>query len=179
MEFTKVVESRRSIRSYQEGVSIPQADLEAMIKCAQEAPTWKNSQTGRYYVISTPKKVKEVIENSLPEFNQNSSSNASAIIVTTFEKNRAGFDREGNPDNELGNEWGAYDLGLQNMLLTLKATELGYDTLIMGIRNSEALRKDLSIADSQEVVAVIALGKRTSDANKPKRKDLDHIATFF
>lgn len=178
MEFTELVEARRSIRAFNPDATVEKADLEAMVLMAGQAPTWKNSQTGRYFVVHTPEMVEKVKANTLPAFNQKSCADAQALIVTTFEKNRAGFDREGNPDNELGNEWGAYDLGLQNMLLTLKATELGYDTLIMGIRDGEALRKELNIPDSQEVVAVIAVGKRVADANKPPRKELDHIATF-
>lgn len=101
------------------------------------------------------------------------------LIITTFEKKRAGFDREGNPENEIGDEWGAYDLGLQNQLLLLKARELGLDTLVMGIRDGEALRKELDIPESQEVVAVISLGYRDIDPDMPKRKNLEDIAKFF
>ena len=46
MEFTSLVESRRSIRAYKEGTTISRDDLEAMIKCAGQAPSSKNSQTG-------------------------------------------------------------------------------------------------------------------------------------
>ena len=46
-----------------------------------------------------------------PEFNQKSSENASALIITTFETKISGFNREQVPDNELGDMWGAYDLG--------------------------------------------------------------------
>lgn len=179
MEFQALVEARRSVRAFDASKEVSLADLEEMIRCAQQAPTWKNSQTGRYYVISSAEKLAEIKTNCLPEFNQKSCADAPALIVTCFEKNRAGFDREGNADNELGNEWGAYDLGLTNMLLCLKAKELGYDTLIMGIRDGDALRKELTIPDSQEVVAVIAVGKRATDPSTPPRKDLDHVAKFF
>ena len=99
--------------------------------------------------------------------------------MTAFEKNLSGFDQEGNPENELGNEWGAYDLGLQNAYLILKAKELGLDTLIMGLRDEEALRKALDISKSQEVASVIALGYRESDVTAPKRKELDQVVKFF
>ena len=101
------------------------------------------------------------------------------MIITTFEKKRAGFDREGNADNELGDEWGAYDLGLQNENLILRAKELGLDTLIMGIRDGERLREKLAIPDSQEVVAVIALGYAAAEASMPKRKPVEDIVKFF
>lgn len=179
MEFMELVEKRRSIRAYKAGTSIEQSAIEEMIRCAQQAPTWKNSQTGRYYVVSTPEKLAAVKANCLPQFNQDNCKDAPVLIVTAFEKNRSGFDREGNADNELGNEWGAYDLGIQNALMVLKATELGLDTLIMGIRSGEALREELNIPDSQEVVSVIAVGYRDADPEKPKRKELEKVATFF
>lgn len=179
MELMKAMETRRSIRAYKQGESIEKSVLEELVKAAQLAPSWKNSQTGRYYVVQTPEKVEEVKKATLPEFNQNSCKDAPALIVTTFVKNRAGFHREGNPDNELGNEWGAYDLGLANQNLLLKAAELGLDTLVMGIRDEKALRTQLSIPEDQEVVAVIAVGYRQEDAEMPKRKELEKVAVFF
>lgn len=179
MEFMNLVESRRSIRSFKPDTTIEQSVLEELIHCAQEAPTWKNTQTGRYYVVQTPEKVADIKTKCLPEFNQNSCKDAPVLIVTTFVKNIAGFNREAVADNELGNEWGAYDLGLQNSLMVLKATELGLDTLIMGIRDHEALRAELEIPETEEVVAVIAVGYRNADAVRPKRKDFEKIAKFF
>lgn len=181
MEFSSLLLSRRSIRSYKSDVSVPRGDIEKMLFAAQLAPSWKNSQTGRYYVVSDPQKLASV-RNALPEFNQKNSANAPVLVITAFEKNRSGFNQDGTPTNELGNEWGAYDLGLQNQNFVMKARELGYDTLIMGIRDAVELRTILGIPDSQEVAAVIALGKRADDlANiePPKRKALDDIAKFF
>lgn len=179
MELMKVMETRRSIRNYKEGQTVEKSTVEELIKAAQLAPTWKNSQTGRYYAVITPEKLEAVKKNCLPEFNAKNVANAPVLIVTTFVKNRAGFDREGNPDNELGNEWGAYDLGLCNQNLLLKATELGLDTLVMGIRNEKALRQELSIPEDQEVVSVIGVGYRAEDAEMPKRKELEKVVTFF
>lgn len=49
----------------------------------------------------------------------------------------------------------------------------------MGIRDGEALRKELDIPESQEVVAVISLGYRDIDPDMPKRKNVEDIAKFF
>ena len=54
MELTQLVENRRSIRSYKAGMAVAKNDLKEMIKCAIEAPSWKNSQTARYYVVNIP-----------------------------------------------------------------------------------------------------------------------------
>lgn len=177
MTLNEVLDTRRSIRAFKTD-AVSKEQIEEMVAAAQKAPTWKNSQTGRYYVALSAEKLEEVKKECLPEFNANSSANAPALIVTTFEKTRAGFDREGNPDNELGDEWGAYDLGLANMALLLKATELGLGTLVMGIRDGEKLRKAFDIPDSQEVVAVIAVGYPDIDPAMPKRKEMETILTY-
>ena len=97
----------------------------------------------------------------------------------TIPNNRDGFDNDGNPVNEAGDGWGYYDLGLQNENLLLKATELGLDTLVMGIRDGEAIREMLNIPETENVVAVIAVGYKAKEANMPKRKEVEEIAKFF
>ena len=179
MELTKAIEDRRSIRAYKAGTTIEKDVIEELIKAAQLAPSWKNSQTARYYVVLSEEKLTSVKEKCLPEFNRNNCADAPALIVTTFVKNRAGFERDGSPSTELGNEWGAYDLGLQNQNLLLKAIDLGLDTLVMGIRDAKAIREELSIPDDQEVVSVISVGYRNADAEMPKRKEVEQIATFY
>lgn len=179
MELVQAIETRRSIRSYQEDATVTLDQVKELIRCAGQAPSWKNSQTGRYYVVMTPEKIDEVAKETLPEFNAKNCVNAKALIITTFEGKRAGFDREGNPDNELGDMWGAYDLGLQNENLVLRARDMGLDTLIMGIRDGEKLRAMLEIPESQVVVAVISLGVRSQDAMAPKRKEVDSIMKVF
>ena len=179
MELDTVLENRRSIRQYKEGQMISKEMVEQLIDAAILAPSWKNSQTGRYYVVSSKEMLEKVKMESLPEFNQESSKNAPVLIITAFEKNRSGFTREGKEENELGNGWGCYDLGLQSENLLLKATELGLGTLVMGIRNSEKIRELLSIPDTQEIVSVIAVGYFDTSVDKPKRKDVNDITKFY
>ncbi|WP_367932072.1 nitroreductase family protein, partial [Enterocloster citroniae] len=104
---------------------------------------------------------------------------APLLIVTAFVKNHSGHDNQGNPVNEVGNGWGCYDLGLHDSHLILKAKDLGLDTLIMGIRDADALRELLDIGQDQEVVSVIAVGYRDIDPAGPGRKGLDETARFY
>lgn len=174
MDFETLVAARRSVRAYKKGVTVTEEQIEKMVTCAQNAPSWKNSQTGRYYAAITPEAV-EKVRSALSPYNANNTANASAYVVATFVTNRSGFERDGSPTNELGNEWGAYDLGLQNGLLLLKAKEEGLDSLVMGLRDSESLRKALDIPETEAVMSVIALGVRDIEPEKPPRKDLAAI----
>lgn len=172
MEFSELIQSRRSVRAYQAGRAVTEEMITELMSAVQLAPTWKNSQTGRYYAAITPEKC-EAVRACLPAFNQKSSANA-ALIVTTFVKAVSGH-TSGQPDNELGDQWGAYDLGLQNAYLLLKARDMGLDTLIMGLRDAAALREILGIPAEEQVAAVLALGWREGEPVFRPRKQLEEI----
>lgn len=177
MQLQEALEKRRSVRSYQ-STPVEKEKIEEIIKAAALAPSWKNSQVTRYYVVGGSRMLQEV-KTALPEFNRRNVENAPVLIVTTIVKNRSGFNADGTPSNELGNGWGCYDCGLQSANLLLKATELGLSTLVMGIRDSGKLRAILQIPDQEAVVAVIGLGYSDEDPQMPKRKNLEEIVRFF
>ena len=133
MEFQELISARRSVRGYDAAVS--HDELVRILKEAQQAPSWKNQQTSRCYVVETPEILEDFRAAVLPAFNQKSSAKA-ALIVTTYVKDVVGFN-DGVPANEIGNGWGAYDLGLHDAYLILAAKNAGYDTLIMGLRDAE------------------------------------------
>lgn len=179
MELDGVLRQRRSMRKYQPGRKVTREQVEEMLKAAILAPSWKNSQTSRYYVVMTDDMVMQVKEKCLPSFNQINSGDAPVLIVTSFVKDRSGYERDGTPSNELGNGWGCYDLGMHNENMILKAKDLGLDTLVMGIRDAGRLREMLSIGEDEEVVSVIAVGYGNAQSEMPKRKDIQEIARFY
>ena len=175
MEFKELIAARRSVRGYEAGIG--HEALVNILKEAQQAPSWKNQQTSRCYAVETPEVLEELRASALPSFNQNSSAHA-ALIVTTYVKDVVGFN-EGTPANEIGNGWGAYDLGLHDAYLILAAKNAGYDTLIMGLRDADVLRNKLGIPDNEEIMSVIAVGKRSAEPSAKPRKDLNEVVRFF
>ena len=85
MELTHVLEARRSIRKY-EYKPVRREDIEQMIQAATLAPSWKNSQTARYHVVTSEAMLQEIKENCLPEFNRNNAQNAPVLIICSFVK---------------------------------------------------------------------------------------------
>ena len=49
MELQKCLETRKSIRKYK-NTPVAKETIQELIKAAQLAPSWKNTQTSRYYV---------------------------------------------------------------------------------------------------------------------------------
>ena len=176
MEFQELICARRSVREY-EG-AIDHDTLAGILREAQRAPSWKNQQTSRCYVIETPETLEDFRAAVLPSFNRNSSAKA-ALIVTTYVRDIVGFSDDHTPVNEIGNGWGAYDLGLHDAYLILAAKNAGYDTLIMGIRDGDAIRARLGIPENEEIMSVIAIGKGGAEPAMRPRRNLDEVVRFY
>ena len=179
MEFQTLIENRRSVRKYSPNTDISKEQIQQLIKAALEAPSWKNTETGRYYCVLSEDMKQKLRKECLCYANNDIKTEHAALIVTTFVHNRAGYQKDGTPDNEIGNGWGCYDLGLQNENLILKAAELGLSTLIMGLRNADKIREMLSIPESETIVAVIAVGTADEEPSRPKRRELEDVLKFF
>ncbi len=126
MELQTAMETRRSIRGYDSSKQVTQEELFTLVAAAQQAPSWKNTQTARYDMVCSEEMKTKVLKDCLPPFNAKNAAGAAVLIVTSYVKNRSGFHlKNGIPENEVGNGWGMYDLGLQNENLLLKAKEMG------------------------------------------------------
>ena len=174
--FDEVLSSRRSVRSYDSSKKISEAEVRELIKDVQEAPSWANQQPTKYYVAISEEKLAAV--QDMVGGNKERIKDAPVLIVSTFEKGKSGF-FQGGQANEVGDGWGAYDNGLSNCYLILKARAMGFDTLIMGMRDADALRTLFEIPENETIMAVISLGYRASEPSRPEHRPLDEIVRFY
>lgn len=174
MELQKCIDERRSIRKFLDKPVSKDLILE-IVKAAQKAPSWKNSQVSRYYVAD---ETRDEIFACLPGFNQNSTENAPVYIVSTIVKNRSGFERDGSYSSHLKDGFQYFDNGLQVQNFCLKAYELGLGTLIMGLYDVDKVREILEIPAEQEIVSIIALGYPDIEPVMPIRKPTEDIVIF-
>ena len=150
--------------------------MRTLLTAVQEAPSWANFQPSKYYVAIGKEKL-EAVQN-LVGGNKDRIINAPVLIVSTFEKGKSGF-FDGKATNEIGDGWGAYDNGLSNCYLIMQARAMGFDTLIMGMRDSDGLRKEFNIPAEETVMAVIALGYRSGEPKQPGHRPFDEVVKFF
>jgi len=174
--FDEVLASRRSVRSYDPSRKISKAEVRELLLAAQDAPSWANMQPTKYYVAISAEKLAAV--QDLVGGNKERIKDAPVLIVSTFERGKSGFFR-GSQTNEVGDGWGAYDNGLSNCYLILKARAMGFDTLIMGMREADKLRQLFDIPQDETVMAVIALGYRKDEPRRPMHRKLDEIVKFY
>ncbi len=177
MELQKCLEGRRSIRKYQDK-EISREQLNELFKAALLAPSWKNSEVSRYYVIDTKEK-KEEFKKYLPQFNVNNTENCSAYIVSTVVDGKSGYTVEGEYATHLKEGFECFDNGLQVQNLCLKAYEMGFGTLIMGLYDEAGIREYLNVPDGEIIVTVLSVGYPDIEPNMPKRKELDEVVTYI
>ena len=156
MEFQTLIENRRSVRKYSSHTNVTKEQIQQLVQAALEAPSWKNTETGRYYCVLSEDMSQKLRKECLCYANNDVKTEHAALIVTT-----------------------CYDLGLQNENLILKATELGLSTLIMGLRDGNKIREMLSIPESETIVSVIAVGKADEEPSRPRRRELEDVLKFF
>jgi len=51
MEFQTLIENRRSVRKYSSHTNVTKEQIQQLVQAALEAPSWKNTETGRYYCV--------------------------------------------------------------------------------------------------------------------------------
>ena len=176
MELIRCINERRSIRRYK-SAEITVSEIEALIKAAQMAPSWKNSQTARFFVAHSDSYKAKMVD-ALPDFNKGRATNASCIIVTAVVKGISGYTSEGDSATHLGHGFECFDNGLAVQNLCLKAYDMGYGTLIMGLYDEKKVRDVFEIPENMNVVAVIAVGKADIDPTAPQRKETNEVLTI-
>ena len=174
--FDQIVATRRSVRSYDGTKTITKEQVCEVLAAAQEAPSWINYEPTKYYVAMSPDKIAAVKE--AVGRNKDRLDGVSALIVSTFERSKSGF-VDGVQRDPIGDIWGGHDCGLSTAFLILKARAMGFDTLIMGGRDADALRATFSIPENETVMAVIALGYRKDEPQRPPRRPFDEVVKFF
>lgn len=176
--FDEIIGERRSVRHYDPAKPVSREMVETLIRSAIEAPSWKNQQTSRYYVV-TSSEMRERLKECLWPKNRVTVKDAPVLIVTSFVKGVVGFESDATPSNELRDGWGIYDLGLHNAFLLLKATDMGLDSIVLGLRDADAIRALLEIPEDEVIVSVIGVGYRSEDSVRPHRKEVEDIAKFY
>ena len=97
MEFQTLIENRRSVRKYSSHTNVTKEQIQQLVQAALEAPSWKNTETGRYYCVLSKDMSQKLRKECLCYANNDNKTEHAALIVTTFVHNRAGFQTDGTP----------------------------------------------------------------------------------
>ena len=173
MKFSELIEARRSMRKYAKA-EISRDEMAKIVEEALNAPSWKNTETTRYYAAIGDDAKAKIWGDALPSFNAASSANAAALVAVSFVPGESGYMGD-TPADELGDMWGAYDCGLASSYFVLAAKNHDWDTLIMGIRDTAKVKSILGIPEKEMLMSVIAVGKSAQPYFKNPRKSVADV----
>lgn len=157
MDFTKVVETRRSIRRYK---SDPVSDdlIKAMFEAARIAPSASNRQPWHFIVVKDAEKKKMMRLNEW-------ATQAPVVIA-------------GCVDSTLSPRFHLVDFAIAFEHIVLTAANLGLGTCWMGRLEDETIKKVLSIPEHIKLVAVTPLGYPDEKPEPKIRKSLSEIVHY-
>jgi nitroreductase len=175
MEILEAIKNRRTIRVYKT-TTVPQEILYSILEAGRLAPSWANTQTWRWVVITDQNRKTEIVNNIMRPGNRGASAVKSApvLIAACAEVNKAGF-RDGQPSTDKGGYWYMFDaaLALENMVLTAESFGLG--TLFIGGMNSNKLEALLEVPQGYVCVILMALGYPDEKPEARPRKVINEL----
>lgn len=172
MEVREAIEKRRSVRRYQEGEEVSDADIAQILEAGRRAPSWENLQPWRFVVVRSPE-LREKVADCLVDPNPATKGvkAASALIVLV------GVPEEGAVHQD--KPFWMVDCGIAGQQMVLRAVELGIGTVWASLLDSRKLAEVLNLPEGMECVGVFPLGYPRPDIESKKRtprKEMEEIA---
>lgn len=199
----QIMEDRKSVRKYKEGVTIPQEKLMELLQLATTAPSSSNMQPWRFLVIQDEEAKKELLPIA---FNQEQIVKSSATIailgdMKMYENAQAIYDANVEQrfmsreiaDNMIQNSLNLYagltdealkgviqfDAGLISMQIMLLAKDMGYDTVPMGGFNKQQFAEHFKLPENEFPVVLISIGEAATPAYGSSRIPAEQLTRFI
>lgn len=170
MEFSEVIKERYSCKQY-DGRSVERQKLNAILNAGRLAPTAKNLQEQRIYVIEGEENLKKIDEVTPCRYN------AGTCLLVAFNKDTVYT--YPNSDRDSGIE----DAAIVATHMMLAATDEGVDSCWVDCMDIEKTKAIFSLPDNEEVLMIMDLGYAAPDAqmnpNHNIRKDLKETVIYL
>ena len=170
MEFKEVIEKRYSCRKF-DGRKIEREQLNAILEAGRIAPTAKNLQEQRIYVVESEKGL-EAVDKLTP-----CRYGAPTVIVVAYDKNNV-FTYPGGRINS-----GAEDATIVATHMILAAANEGVDSVWLNFFDPDIAAKELGLPENEEIVMMMPLGFAAEGAGPSpqhaSKKDLSETVSYI
>ena len=167
MEFDRVIKERMATRKFDDRKLEPDK-LRMILKAGQIAPTAKNLQPFKIYVVNSEDGLKIIDEASPCRYN------APTVLVICGDKDAA-FMKKDHSTYEM-------DCCIVATHMMLKATDIGVDNIWVEMFDELVLKRNFDIPDNLVPVCILPMGYRAGDCpesiNHNVRKNLDDIVIY-
>jgi len=180
MDVKTCIETRRSVRRFQDK-AVPRELISAVVRQAQMAPTWKNSQTVRYIWIDDAALKERIAREAVMGFAKNTDNliGAPGMMVVTTVHGVAGYNEDGTHATVKGDHWESFNAGIGVHTLCLSLHEAGLGSVIMGLFDPAEVAKLAGVPEGEIVSCILAVGYPAEGPHgRAVRKPLDEVLSF-
>jgi len=158
MDVMEAIGKRRSIRRYKT-TPLDDKTLDTILEAGRLAPSWSNSQTWRFIVVTDSSIKTQLAETAIRPSNPGTKAvkMAPVVIAACAELNKAGF-RDGAPSTDKGGYWYMFDVGLALENMALAACSFNLGTLFIGAMDAKKAEIILGVPEGYAFVILMTLG---------------------
>ena len=166
MEFMDVVRNRYSCKKY-DGRKVAEAQLNAILEAGRLAPTAKNAQEQRIYVLESDEALAKIDAATPCRYG------AGTVLVVAYDRNNA-FTYPGGAHDS-----GAEDAAIVATHMILAAANEGVNSCWVNFFDPEALARSLGLPENETILMLMDLGYAAEGgaplANHSARKPLERL----
>ncbi len=170
MEFKKVIKNRYSCKKYSARQVEPDS-LAAILNAGRLAPTAKNLQEQRVYVVQSADALAKIDAVTPCRYG------APTVLVVAFDRENVFTYPGGKRDS------GAEDAAIVATHMILAAADEGVDSCWINFLNPEKLAETLGLPEKEEILMLMDLGYAAEGAgplpNHSSRKPLDETVSYL
>lgn len=167
MNFEKVIKERFSTRKFSE-MQVEQEKLDKILEAGRIAPTAKNLQPFKIYVIKSEEGLQKIDEASPCRYN------APCVLLVCGDKETA-FTKGDYSTYEM-------DSCIVATHMMLEATNVGIDNIWIEMFDKDILRKEFDIPEKLEPICLLPIGYKAEDCQPSplhsKRKSINEIVEY-
>lgn len=170
MEFSKVIQERYSCKKY-DGRPVEPEKLKAILEAGRLAPTAKNLQEQKIYVVQTPEGLAKIDKLTPCRYG------AGTVLIVAFDSKNV-FVYPGEKRDS-----GIEDAAIVATHMLLAAADAGVDSCWLNFFDPEAVAKEFDLPENEEVLMLLDLGYAAEGAgplaNHRSRKPLSETVKYL
>ncbi len=168
MDFEDVIRKRTSVRKFS-NKRLEQEKLDKILEAGRIAPTAKNLQPFKIFVINTLEGIKKIDKATKCRYN------SSTILLVCGDKDKA-YKKGDYSTYEM-------DSSIVATHMILEATNLGVDNIWVMMFDNDKTKEEFNLGENIEPICLIPIGYKTDDCpTNPQhdiRKDLSELVTYI
>lgn len=170
MEFTEVIRDRYSCKKFS-GKRISREQLAAILEAGRLAPTAKNLQEQRVYVVESEEGLAKIDKVTPCRYG------APTVLAVAYDKNNVFVYPGGKRDS------GVEDAAIVATHMLLAAKNAGVDSCWLNFFDPEAAARELGLPENEELLMLLDLGFAAEGAgplaNHGRRRPLAETVTYL